>query len=311
MTASSGPGLSLMAEAAGLSYFAEIPTVMWNVQRMGPSTGLPTRNSQGDLMAAHTLSHGDTKHPVLIPGHPGECFEFARMAFDVAERLQTFTVVLSDLDIGMNFWIDDEFQESQEAFDRGKVLSAQDLEKLDDFARYRDVDGDGIPYRTLPGTENDKAAYFTRGTGHDETSAYTESPEVYQNLMDRLNRKMQEATKYLPEPISENRSSSLGIIAYGSSDIAVREARAQLKKDGVETSYLRVRALPFHKSVEDFIETHDKVYIIEQNRDAQMKKLLQIEYPELSNKLISILHYDGMPLPAEKIVPIISEGSSS
>lgn len=306
MTATSGPGLSLMAEAAGLSYYAEIPAVIWNVQRVGPSTGLPTRTMQGDLTAAAHLSHGDTEHIVLLPATPEECFEFGQLSFDLAERLQTLVIALSDLDLGMNSHISAKFQALQTPFDRGKVLTAQDLDKLDKFGRYLDVDGDGIAYRTLPGTEHPKAAYFTRGTGHDEYTAYSENNEIYKRNMDRLKKKFKTAQGLIPKPIVDIQpQASIGLIAYGSTDHCLNEVRFNLSSQGLKNSYMRIRALPFTEALEDFIKSHERVYVVEQNRDGQMKGLLQNRFPEVATKLHSVLHYDGLPIGADEVTPQI------
>src|SRR5579862_2891075 len=264
MTATSGPGISLMAEFAGLGYFSELPGVIFDIQRVGPSTGLPTRTAQADLLSIAYLSHGDTKHVILIPGSVKECYEFGVAAFDLAERLQTPIFVLSDLDIGMNNWMSEPFDYPEKPIDRGKVLTAEDLKRLGEFGRYKDVDGDAIPYRTLPGTDHPKAAYFTRGSGHNEKALYSERPEDYQNLMERLNRKFETARTLVPHPIVvQTGKSKVGIIAFGTSDFAVLESRDQLKKEyGVETDYLRIRAFPFTSEIHDFVASHDRVYIV-------------------------------------------------
>lgn len=308
MTATSGPGLSLMAEAAGLAYYAEIPAVIWDVQRVGPSTGLPTRTMQGDLLKAFYLSHGDAKHVVLLPGSPNECFEFAQTAFDLAESLQTLVIVLSELDTGMNLHCVPRFQYPTQGFLRGKVLSADDLEKIGKFQRYKDVDGDGIPYRTLPGTEHKSAAYFTRGTGHDESGLYSEKPEVYKANVDRLARKFQTAATMVPEPTIDARASAkVGIITYGSGHEAVCEAKLMLQDERMEMNYLRLRALPFTGHVEEFLDSNDRIYIVEQNRDAQLMSILRAEYPQYWEKCRSVLHYDGLPLDAESVFDKIYE----
>jgi len=299
MTATSGPGISLMGEFAGLGYYAEVPAVVWNVQRVGPSTGLPTRTSQGDLLSTAFLSHGDTVHPILFPGTMTECFTMAGEAFDLAERLQTPVFVLSDLDLGMNTWMSDPFPYPDRPLDRGKVLGAAELERLGGFARYGDPDGDGIGPRTLPGTDHPKAAYFTRGTGHDETSAYSERPEVFERNMARLARKLDGARARLPAPLREGSGSApIGIVAVGSSDPAVREAIALLReRHGREADYLRVRAFPFASSVREFVESHARVYVVEQNRDAQLRSLLALDLPpSAAAKLRPIAHVTGMPL---------------
>lgn len=301
-TATSGPGLSLMAEAAGFSYFAEIPAVIWDVQRGGPSTGLPTRTQQADLSAAYRLSHGDTEHIVLLPSHPKECFEFGQTCFDLAERLQTLVIILSDLDLGMNFWVSDDLDYPNKPFDRGKVLTAQDLQLMDEFARYRDVDGDFIPKRTLPGTDHPKAAYFTRGTGHDEKSNYSENPKVYAATLDRLKAKHRKAKDFLPRPrIDQNPKAQVGLIAFGSTDLAIPEVRHLLKAKQIPTSYLRLRALPLSEDIRMFISQHENIYIIEQNRDGQLSQIVREEWPEVYPKLHSVLQYDGMPITPEFI----------
>lgn len=302
VTPTSGPGLSLMAEAAGLSYFAEIPAVIWNVQRAGPSTGLPTRTLQGDLRSARHLSHGDIEHIVLLPGTLNECFEFGKTALDLAEQFQTLVIVLSDLDLGMNLSIDKEFQPSSEPLERGKVYTAEKLNEIENYGRYRDIDRDGVPYRTLPGTAHANAAYFTRGTSHTETSAYSEDNDNFRELLTRLKLKFETVRKHLPAPIVQiNPQAKLGIISFGSSEAAVEESRF-LMKNKIETSSLRIRALPFQKEVEDFISSHEKVVVVEQNRDAQLANLLRSEYPRLAHKIASVTNYDGLPLAAETVV---------
>jgi 2-oxoglutarate/2-oxoacid ferredoxin oxidoreductase subunit alpha len=303
ITATSGPGLSLMAEAAGLSYFAEIPAVIWNVQRAGPSTGLPTRTMQGDLLAASRLSHGDTEHVVLLPGSIEECFEFGQTCFDLAERLQTLVIVLSDLDLGMNLWISNWLKPGQRPYDRGKVLNAEQLNQLETFARYKDTDGDGITYRTLPGTPHAKAAYFTRGTAHTETSAYSEDPANFEKLLTRLKKKFVTARDLVPKPIIEMaKSPANAIISFGSSEAAVQEGRYYLSKiEKIETSHMRVRALPLQTEIQSFIESHETIYVVEQNRDGQMAILLRNEWPKLAHKFVSITNYDGLPLTAEDV----------
>lgn len=310
MTATSGPGISLMAETAGLMYFAEIPGVVWNVQRAGPSTGLPTRTLQGDVLACAQLSHGDTRHPLLLPANPEECFSMAQTAFDLAERLQTLVFVMSDLDLGMNHWISNDFTYSQKPYDRGKVLSAVDLEKIQKFDRYKDIDGDGIPYRTLPGTEHDLAGYFTRGTGHDESAKYTESAEVFEKLLDRLNKKWETAKTLVPKPDMDVQTKEIGLIAYGSTDAAIPEIRQTLLDQGIKTSYLRLKAYPFTKDVENFLAQHKKIFILEQNRDGQMKKLLMQEFPIHAAKLLSSLSYDGWPTRAQKFADGVLHGNN-
>jgi 2-oxoglutarate/2-oxoacid ferredoxin oxidoreductase subunit alpha len=304
MTATSGPGISLMAEFTGLGYFSELPGVIFDIQRVGPSTGLPTRTAQADLLSIAYLSHGDTKHVMLLPGNVKECYEFGIAAFDLTERLQTPIFVVSDLDLGMNNWMSDPFEYPEKPLDRGKVLTAEDLTRLGGFARYADVDGDAIPYRTLPGTDHPKAAYFTRGSGHNEKALYTERPDDYQNLMERLNRKFETARTLVPTPVVvQNGKSKIGLIAFGTSDFAVMESRDQLKKEyGVETDYLRIRAFPFTREIHDFVASHERVYIIEQNRDAQMQSLLKLDLPaEDAVKLRSVRHFNGLPIDARSV----------
>ena len=304
MTATSGPGISLMAEFAGLGYFAEIPGVIFDVQRSGPSTGMPTRTSQADLLSTAFLSHGDTKHIVLLPGSVKECFELSIAAFDLAERMQTPVFVLTDLDLGMNNWMSEAFEYPKAPLDRGKVLNAEDLERLGGFARYRDVDGDAIGWRTLPGTPHPKAGYFTRGTGHTDTSAYTEKPEEYVKLMDRLSRKFNNARKLVPGPVTvKDGTSKIGFLAYGTTDFALRESLDQLEKEyGKKVDDMRIRAYPFAHEIHDFVASHERVYVVEQDRDAQLASLLKLDLPgEQAMKLRSILHFNGMPLDARTI----------
>src|SRR6201998_2665408 len=304
MTSTSGPGISLMGEFAGLGYYAEIPGVIFDVQRTGPSTGMPRRTQQSDLLSTAFLSHGDTKHVVLLPGSVKECFELGYAAFDLAERLQTPVFVLSDLDLGMNNWMSDPFTYPDKPFDRGKVLTAEDLKKLGGFARYRDVDGDAIPYRTLPGTDHPKAAYFTRGSGHNDAAGYTEKPDEYQAVMDRLTRKFETARKIVPAPVMvKDGTSKIGFLAYGSTDFALRESLDQIKKElGKDVDYMRIRAYPFAHEIHDFVASHDRVYVVEQNRDAQLANLLKLDLPaEQVVKLRSILHFNGLPIDARTI----------
>jgi len=287
--------------------------VIFDVQRVGPSTGLPTRTMQGDLLSIAFLSHGDTKHLMLLPGSVGECFEFAQAAFDLAEQLQTPVFVLSDLDIGMNNWMSEPFAYPDKPLNRGKVLSAADLDRLGGFSRYKDVDGDAIGYRTLPGTEHAQAAYFTRGSGHNEKAQYTERPDDYQNLMERLNRKFETARTLVPKPVvAQTGKSKVGLIAFGSSDFAVLESRDQLKKEyGVETDYLRIRAYPFSREVHDFVASHERIYVIEQNRDAQMQSLLKLDLPAAEiTKLRSVRHFNGLPMDARSVTDelVLREG---
>lgn len=299
VTATSGPGLSLMSEAAGLSYFAEIPAVIWDVQRAGPSTGLPTRTMQADVLAAKTLSHGDTEHILLFPSNPKECFEFGQVSLDLAEELQTLVIVLSDLDLGMNLWISDELKLNNEKFKRGKVLTAKDLNELDEFKRYEDKDGDGIPYRTLPGTQHTKAAYFTRGTGHAEDAGYTESPEVFKKLLDRLKKKTETAKSLVPGPeIDFNQNADVALVAYGSTDFVIPEVRELLKQKGIESSYMRIKAWPLSNECQDFIQKHKRTYIIEQNRDGQLRSMI-------GGDLRGVQTYDGFPPCPESVVKSI------
>jgi 2-oxoglutarate ferredoxin oxidoreductase subunit alpha len=304
MTSTSGPGISLMAEFAGLGYFAEVPGVIFDIQRVGPSTGMPTRTMQGDLLAIAYLSHGDTRHVMLLPASVNECYKFSMEAFELAEQLQTPIFVLSDLDLGMNNWMSEPFAYPEKPINRGKVLSREDLERLGGFERYKDVDGDAIPYRTLPGTDHPKAAYFTRGSGHNENALYTERPNDYQNLMERLARKFDTARTLVPGPeVVQTGKSKIGLIAFGSSDFAVRESRDQLKKEyGLETDYMRLRAFPFSREVHAFVAAHARVYVIEQNRDAQMLSLLKLDLPAAEiTKLRSVIHFDGLPLDARSV----------
>jgi 2-oxoglutarate ferredoxin oxidoreductase subunit alpha len=304
MTSTSGPGISLMAEFAGLAYYAEVPVVIFDIQRIGPSTGLPTRTSQADLGFVYTLSHGDTKHLVLLPGTVEECYEFAQDAFDLADRFQCPVFVLSDLDLGMNLWMTRPFQYPERPFDRGKVLTADDLLRLEGtWGRYRDVDQDGVTYRTLPGTDHPAAGYFTRGSGHDEDAKYTEEAEVYARNMDRLARKLETARNAVPAPLVDSGAgSAVGLIAFGSTHHAVVEARDLLRERGLPADYLRIRALPLNSSINEFVNDHARVYVIEQNRDGQMYDLLRLHLPaELAGRLRSIRHYDGRPIPAEAI----------
>ena len=310
MTTTAGPGISLMSEFVGLAHFAEIPVVLIDVQRMGPSTGLPTRTSQGDFLSAATLSHGDTFHPMLIPATPEECFEFSAKAFDVAERLQTPVFVMLDLDLGMNYWTAKKFDYPEWDMDRGKVLSEADIERLQgDWGRYRDVDGDGVAYRTVPGNRHPQAAYFARGTGHDEDANYSEREDDWIRNMDRIKRKMAGARQWLPEPIIENGNRArVALVAAGTSHEAVREARSQLRLEyGFETAYCRVRGWPFSHATEKFIAEHDHVYVVDQNRDGQLRTLLRRQFPAIHDHLRSVCYYGGMPLDARTITDAIVE----
>jgi 2-oxoglutarate/2-oxoacid ferredoxin oxidoreductase subunit alpha len=309
MTATSGPGVSLMAEFAGLGYFAEIPGVIFDIQRTGPSTGLPTRTAQGDLTFIAGLSHGDTKQMMLLPGTVKECFEFAIQAFDLAEGLQTPIFVLSDLDLGMNNWMSEPFDYPEKPISRGKLLNAEQLEELGGFARYKDVDGDGITYRTLPGTPHPSAAYFTRGSGKNERAQYTERPEDYENNMLRLVRKFETAKSMVPKPVFEGTGNEkIGIIAYGSSHWAVIESRDQLAREAhLPTDYLRMRAYPFTAEVDEFVARHDRVYVVEQNRDGQLLNLMKVDIdPAQVAKLHSVTHFTGLPMDARTVTNAIA-----
>lgn len=298
-----------MSEFAGLSYYAEIPGVVWDIQRVGPSTGLPTRTSQGDILSTAFLSHGDTMHIMLFPSSPHECFEMAMEAFNLAEKFQTLVFVMSDLDLGMNNWMSDPFPYPEKPIERGKVLAADDLKKLGGFSRYKDVDGDGIPYRTLPGTDHPAAAYFTRGSGHNERALYSEKPEDYENNMQRLRRKFEHARSLVPAPVVEKSpSAEIGIVAFGSSHWALIESRDQLREEHkIATDYLRIRAYPFAHDVADFVRSHKRVYVVEQNRDAQMFSLLKIDLDsELIPRLRSVARLDGLPIDARSITDEIA-----
>jgi len=304
MTATAGPGISLMAEFAGLAYYAEVPGVIWDIQRVGPSTGLPTRTSQGDILSTAFLSHGDTQNILLFPSSVGECFTMAQDAFNLAEQFQTLVFVMSDLDLGMNNWMSDPFEYPTAPINRGKVLTKEDLDRLGSFSRYKDVDGDGIGYRTLPGTQHPAAAYFTRGTGHNEKSQYSERPDDFEQNMERIRRKFDTARSFVPRPeLMGDGKAKIGIIAYGTSHWAILESRDQLRGEyNIETDYLRLRAYPFTREVHEFIEKHDRTYVVEQNRDAQMLSLLKLDLrPELTTKLHSIAHIHGLPLDARSV----------
>ncbi|NPA92991.1 MAG: 2-oxoacid:acceptor oxidoreductase subunit alpha [Chloroflexi bacterium] len=313
MTSTSGAGISLMSEFIGLAYYAEVPIVIWDVQRGSPSTGLPTRTMQGDITQVAFISQGDTDSIMLFPKDAQEAFEFGWRAFDYAERLQTPIFVMSDLDIGQNQWMVKPFEYPDEPMDRGKVLWEEDLERWEkegkEWGRYLDVDGDGIPYRTVIGNKHPKAAYFTRGTGHDEFARYSEDPEVWTRVLKRIKKKYETARDILPKPILEGMEGApFGIIAFGSSHPAVQEARHYLKEEkGIATDYLRLRAYPFSQEVRDFIANHEKVYVVEMNRDGQMRQLLQLEVPEMADRLVSVAKGDGLPLTARWIMNTILE----
>jgi 2-oxoglutarate ferredoxin oxidoreductase subunit alpha len=304
MTATAGPGISLMAEFAGLAYYVEVPGVIWDIQRVGPSTGLPTRTSQGDILSTAFLSHGDTKNIMLFPCSVTECFTMAPEAFNLAEQFQTLVFVMSDLDLGMNNWMSDPFEYPTTPINRGKVLGKEDLERLGGFARYKDVDGDGIGYRTLPGTVHPAAAYFARGSGHNEKAQYSERADDFENNMERLNRKFETARSFVPRPeITKGNNAKIGIIGFGTSHWGITESRDQLREEyAIETDYLRLRAYPFTREVHEFVEQHDRIYLVEQNRDAQMLTLLKLDLkPELTTRLRSIAHITGLPLDARSI----------
>ena len=313
MTSTSGPGLSLMNETIGLSYFAEIPSVFFIIQRGGPSTGLPTRTQQSDIQAMYTCSHGDTRHIILIPHDMNSSFDLARRSFDFAERFQTPVFVMMDLDLGMNLWSSEPLKLGKEPFDRGKLLSAEQLEKLGGkFRRYFDLDGDGITQRTLPGNLHPKAAYFTRGSGHDDDAKYSEDEKDYKATLDRLARKLETARKTVPKPIVEMTSGiKTGFICFGSSYEPTREARDRLSSSGLQSNHLLLRALPLTDEVKKFVTAHEIVYLVEQNRDGQMAAILKSEWPDQGSKIVSILIYDGLPMAAGEIVRQVQEFRSS
>jgi 2-oxoglutarate ferredoxin oxidoreductase subunit alpha len=293
-----------MSEFVGLGYYAEIPAVIFDVERVGPSTGLPTRTAQGDILSTALLSHGDTKHPLLFPSSPEECFHMAGIAFDLAEQFQTPVFVMTDLDLGMNNWMADPFEYPKEPIRRGKVLTAEDLERLGGFARYKDVDGDGVGYRTLPGTNHPNAAFFTRGSGHNEKAQYTEREDDYVNNMDRLARKFETLRLHVPQPVVDVRpNAQAGFVAFGTSHYAVEESRDQLRSEyGIETDYLRLKAYPFTKELREFIGRHERFYVVEQNRDAQLLSLMRMEFePEEIAKLRSVRYYGGLPIDARTV----------
>jgi 2-oxoglutarate ferredoxin oxidoreductase subunit alpha len=317
MTSTSGPGLSLMTEFAGLAYYTEVPVVVWDVQRIGPSTGLPTRTSQGDLTFTAFLGHGDTEQIILLPGDVSECFEFGWRAFDIAERMQSPVFVLSDLDIGMNQWMSEPFKYPDQPMDRGKILWEKDLEELKgSWGRYLDKDGDGIPFRTIPGNKHPMGAYLLRGTGHDEYARYTEDAVVWARNMARLNKKYETAKQYVPKPvIKTTKGASVGIVGYGSTEPAIEEARYQLEHEhGLKTDYMRIRAVPFTVEVDDFLRTHEQVFVVDLNRDGQMHQLLTLAHPAYATKLTSVAFNDGLPATAkwvrESILSMRANGKS-
>jgi 2-oxoglutarate/2-oxoacid ferredoxin oxidoreductase subunit alpha len=302
MTSTSGPGISLMGEFTGLSYYAEVPGVVFDIQRVGPSTGLPTRTAQGDILSVAMLSHGDTKQIMLLPASVEECYTTAMDAFDLAERFQTLVFVLSDLDLGMNTWMSKPFEYPDKPLDRGKLLDEAALQRMGEFGRYKDVDGDGIPYRTIPG--DGMPAYFTRGSGHNERGQYSERPDDYVNNVQRLARKFETARQYVPQPvIEESAKARIGIIAYGTTHFAVEESRDQLAREaGLPTSYLRLRAYPFTDHLAAFIKRYDRVYVVEQNRDGQMFSLMRMELdPAVTAKIRSVRHFNGLPIDARSV----------
>jgi 2-oxoglutarate ferredoxin oxidoreductase subunit alpha len=304
MTATAGPGVSLMSEFIGLGYYAEIPTVIFDVERVGPSTGLPTRTAQGDILINALLSHGDTRHPMFFPASPEECFSMTIEAFDFAEHFQTPLFVMTDLDLGMNNWMADAFPYPEKPIARGKVLSAEDLERLGSFGRYQDVDGDGIGYRTLPGTNHPAASYFTRGSGHNEKAKYTEREDDYINNMDRIARKFDTMRQFVPQPATRlEEGAKIGFVAVGTSDYAVRESCDQLRSEyGVAASYMRIRAYPFTPQLDEFIRQHDRVYVVDQNRDGQLLCLMKLDLGlDLVAKLRSVRYYGGLPLDARTV----------
>jgi 2-oxoglutarate ferredoxin oxidoreductase subunit alpha len=313
MTSTSGPGISLMSEFAGLAYYAEVPAVVFDIQRVGPSTGLPTRTAQGDLLFVALNSHGDTRHVMLLPASVQECFEMSIEAFNLSERLQTIIFVMSDLDLGMNTWMAHPFPYPDQPFDRGKVLDEAKLRGLNaSWGRYKDVDGDGIPWRTLPGTN--MPSFFTRGSGHNEMAVYTERPDDYVRNVDRLAQKFHTARSFVPKPVVDHDpEAKVGVIAFGSSHWAVEEARDQLREEaGLRTSYLRLRAYPFTAEVDEFIRQYDRIYVVEQNRDAQMLSLLLMDgEAQFAERLRSVLHYNGLPIDARSITDDMLEQEGS
>jgi 2-oxoglutarate/2-oxoacid ferredoxin oxidoreductase subunit alpha len=308
MTSTSGPGISLMSEFAGLAYYAEVPGVVFDIQRVGPSTGLPTRTAQGDILSTALLSHGDTRQILLIPASVEECYTMAMQAFDLAERFQSLVFVMSDLDLAMNTWMSRTFEYPEGPVDRGKVLDAETLKRIGTWGRYKDVDGDGIPYRTIPGS--DMPAYFTRGSGHNENGQYSERPDDYVNNMDRLLRKFETSRQYVPKPdVVDDDRAEIGIIGYGTSHWAIEESRDQVEREfRLKTGYLRLRAYPFTPELDEFIDRYSRIYVVEQNRDAQMLGLMRLDCaPERVAKLRSVLHYSGLPIDARSVTDAIEE----
>jgi 2-oxoglutarate ferredoxin oxidoreductase subunit alpha len=315
MTSTSGPGISLMAEFVGLAYFAEIPCVIWDITRIGPSTGLPTRTSQGDLMFLYFLGHGDTRHIVLIPANAEECFEFGWKSFDIAEQIQTPVLVMSDLDIGMNLWLSEPFQYPDQPISRGKRLDKEELEQFyadkGEWFRFRDYDGDGVGYRTVPGTDHPRASYFARGTGHNDMAIYSERSDDWVQNLTRLHHKFETARGIVPAPVIDySASNSIGIISYGSNDVAIAEARDRMAADGMETNYLRIRALPLSEEVYDFVKKHERVYVVENNFDGQMWQILRIEVPGDTSNMVSLALGDTLPMTARWIHTRIFEEES-
>jgi 2-oxoglutarate ferredoxin oxidoreductase subunit alpha len=309
MTSTSGPGLSLMTEYTGLGYYTETPVVVWDVQRVGPSTGLPTRTMQGDISFVYFMGHGDTNQVILLPGNVHECFEFGWKAFDIAERLQTPVFVLSDLDLGMNNWMTQPFTYPDKPMDRGKILWEEDLDRLNgQWGRYRDIDGDAIPYRTIPGNRHPRASFMTRGTGHDEVAQYSEDPQIWHDMMERLKRKYDTACQHVPGPVIDCADcAEIGLIGFGSTEQAIYEARHQLSELGVKTDFMRVRAIPFTDEVGEFIRNHPRNYIVELNRDGQLHQLLSLKYPDQVGQLFTLAYHDGLPLTARRVRRMLLE----
>ncbi|MEQ8671684.1 MAG: 2-oxoacid:acceptor oxidoreductase subunit alpha [Aggregatilineales bacterium] len=311
LTSTSGPGISLMAEFSGLAYFAEIPCVIWDVTRMGPSTGMPTRTSQGDLLFTYVLGHGDSRQICILPGSPEEAFEYGWKSFDISEQFQTPVFVISDLDLGMNNWMSEPFEYPTEPINRGKVLNAEQLQSFIDehgkWGRYLDVDGDGVGYRTLPGTDHPMAAYFARGTGHDEFAVYSERSDVWLKNMERIKNKLESARQALPQPILDyDERKKIGIITFGTNHPAITEARDLLSERGIETNYLRVRALPMADSITEFINNHDRVYVVENNFDGQLYQIISMEHAQDITHLTSLALGDGLPMTARWVVDQIT-----